>query len=40
MTAGFSHRWRDLGFMFAYIAFTIAAVFVGFYLYSVFDWSK
>ena len=37
MTAGFSHRWRDLGFMFAYIAFNIAAVFVGFYLYSVFD---
>lgn len=40
MTTGFSHRWRDLGFMFAYIAFNIAAVFIGFYLYSVFDWSK
>ncbi|MEI4867113.1 hypothetical protein, partial [Klebsiella pneumoniae] len=40
LNMSFSHRWRDLGFMFAYIAFNIAAVFVGFYLYSVFDWSK
>ncbi|GAA5975740.1 hypothetical protein JCM11641_005856 [Rhodosporidiobolus odoratus] len=36
----FSHRWRDYGFMFAYILFNIGAVFLGFYLYSVFDWSK
>ncbi|GAA5983374.1 hypothetical protein JCM10908_000258 [Rhodotorula pacifica] len=40
LNMSFSHRWRDLGFMFAYIIFNIAAVFVGFYLYSVMDWSK
>ncbi|GAA5925123.1 hypothetical protein JCM10213_000539 [Rhodosporidiobolus nylandii] len=36
----FSHRWRDFGFMWAYIIFNIAWVFAGFYLYSIFDWSK
>lgn len=36
----FNHRWRDVGFMCAYILFNIAAVFVITYLYSVFDWSK
>ncbi|GAA6000108.1 hypothetical protein JCM10207_006055 [Rhodosporidiobolus poonsookiae] len=36
----FSHRWRDLSFMVAYICFNIFACFLAFYLFSVFDWSK
>lgn len=40
LNMSFSHRWRDLGFMFAYIGFNIGAAFLGFYLYSVFDWSR
>ncbi|GAA5921798.1 hypothetical protein JCM3775_001825 [Rhodotorula graminis] len=36
----FSHRWRNFGLLFAYCLFNVAAVFVGFYLFSIFDWSK
>ncbi|BGP40430.1 ATP-binding cassette transporter snq2 [Rhodotorula kratochvilovae] len=40
LNMSFSHRWRNLGFMCAYILFNIAAVFIGFYLYSIADWSS
>ncbi|GAA5903973.1 hypothetical protein JCM6882_003791 [Rhodosporidiobolus microsporus] len=40
LNMSYSHRWRNFGFMWAYIIFNIAAVFVGFYLYSIFDWGK
>ncbi|KAM0791176.1 hypothetical protein ACM66B_005660 [Microbotryomycetes sp. NB124-2] len=36
----FSNRWRDLGFMFAYIIFNIAAVFALTYIFNIMDWSK
>jgi ATP-binding cassette subfamily G (WHITE) protein 2 (SNQ2) len=36
----FSHRWRDLGFMFAYILFNIAATYLITYLFTVVDWSN
>lgn len=35
----YSHRWRDIGFMCAYIVFNIAAVFICTYLYSEVSWS-
>ncbi|TNY24740.1 putative SNQ2-ABC transporter [Rhodotorula diobovata] len=40
LNMSFSHRWRDFGFLWAYVVFNIAAVFLGFYLYSIADWSK
>ena len=36
----FSHRWRNVGFMCAYIVFNIATVYLMTYLYSVVDWSS
>jgi ATP-binding cassette subfamily G (WHITE) protein 2 (SNQ2) len=40
LNMSFSHRWRNLGFMVAYILFNIAAVFIGFFLYTIYDWSS
>jgi len=36
----FDHRWRDVGFMCAYIVFNLVTVYLMTYLYSVLDWSK
>ncbi len=36
----FSHRYRDVGFMCAYIVFNIATVYLMTYLYSVVDWTN
>lgn len=36
----FSHRYRDIGFMVAYIVFNWVACFGLFYLVSVYDWSN
>lgn len=38
--AGFSHRWRNFAFLLAFCVFNVGAVFVGFYLFSIFEWSK
>ncbi|GAA5913660.1 hypothetical protein JCM5296_007276 [Sporobolomyces johnsonii] len=35
----YSHRWRNVGFLWAYIAFNVAAVFLCTYLYSEVSWS-
>ncbi|GAA6001439.1 uncharacterized protein JCM10292_006254 [Rhodotorula paludigena] len=40
LNMSFSHRWRNTGFFIAYIIFNIFAVFLGFYLYSIVDWSS
>ncbi|GAA5839263.1 hypothetical protein JCM11251_006022 [Rhodosporidiobolus azoricus] len=40
LNMSFSHRWRNYGILWGFIVLNIAAVFLGFYLYSVFDWSK
>ncbi|KAL8280941.1 hypothetical protein RQP46_006620 [Phenoliferia psychrophenolica] len=36
----FNHRWRNIGFMCAYIVFNYAACFCFFYLVTIFDWSS
>lgn len=36
----FSHRWRDIGFMCAYICFNVAATFVLFYVFTIADFKK